>query len=74
MEGNDRTMWIFLDAVLCMEMITITLPKGLINKFLACCQYLEMLPLVLGSHFAKRDKKNKGSFQFMHLSSFIYSI
>ena len=59
MEGNN-TMWILLNAAVCAEQVTSALPKGSTKDYLGCTLFVEMLPIVLESNFAKTDKKTGG--------------
>ena len=63
MECN-KTMWILPYAAVCAEHLTSALPIGSTKKYLGCTLFVEMLPMVLDSHFAKTDKK-KGGYPFM---------
>ena len=61
----NKTMWILQYAAVCAERLTSALPIGSIKKYLGCTLFVEMLPMVLDSHFAKKTGGYPFMFQFL---------
>ena len=55
----NKTMWILPNAAVCAEQFN-AFPKGSTKKYLGCTLFVEMLPMVLDSNFAKT-----GGYPFM---------